>query len=88
MTAMVPDFKPSAAARCLERRAGRVPEPRFGIVGVGREARDLASHDEPAPAHRVRLAFRRMAPVHHRVRPVEAALEAADRSASNWSEAG
>ena len=75
MTATVPEFRPSAAHAGLQRRPGRIPEPRFWIVGVRRKVSDVSGQDQPAPAHRVRMAFLRVAPVHDHVGSIKAFLE-------------
>src|SRR5208283_3418221 len=61
----------------LQRRAAGIPEPRLGVVGVGRGTGDAAGDDQPAPAGGVRMAFLRTAAVHHRVDMVEPVLEVA-----------
>ena len=75
MTATAPEARPNAAQAASQRRSRRIPEPRFGIVGIRREPRDPPSEDEPPPARRIRLRFRRTASVHHHVGPIEAFLK-------------
>ena len=49
MTAIVPELKPSAA-RAASNGAPAESEPRLGVVGVARDAGDVAGDDQPAPA--------------------------------------
>src|SRR5262249_35915629 len=54
-----------------ERRARRVPQSRQRIVWIRFDGGNSACEDQPPTARRVRLAFVRMAAMHHRGHAVE-----------------